>query len=103
MNPVSSSPLGRLPAVQPYSSRDNTEDNQAKLRETFNDFVGQTFYGQMLASMRKTVGEPAYFHGGRAEEVFQGQLDQLLAEKLSDSTADRFTGPMFEIFQLERR
>ena len=52
--------------------------------------------------MRKTVDKPAYFHGGHAEEVFQAQLDQTLAERLADSTAEQFTGPMFELFNLQR-
>jgi peptidoglycan hydrolase FlgJ len=77
--------------------------NTSEVREAFDDFVGQTFYGQMLSSMRKTVGKPAYFHGGQAEEVFQSQLDQTLAETLADATADQFTGPMFELFNLPRR
>ena len=71
-----------------------------ELREAFDQFVGETFYAQLLGSMRKTVGKPAYFHGGRAEEVFQGQLDQVLAEQMTKASADQFTGPMFELFKL---
>lgn len=74
-----------------------------ELREAFDQFVGETFYGQLLASMRKTVNKPAYFHGGRAEEVFQGQMDQILAEKMSETSASDFTGPMFELFNLNRK
>jgi hypothetical protein len=73
------------------------------LREAFDDFVGETFYSQMLGAMRKTQGKPAYFHGGRAEEIFQGQFDQILAERLSEASASQFTGPMFELFNLQRR
>jgi hypothetical protein len=76
--------------------------NEKELRKAFDDFVGQTFYGQMLSAMRETVGKPAYMYGGRAEEVFQKQLDQLMAEKLSDATASTFTGPMYELFSLPR-
>ena len=71
-------------------------------REAFSDFVGQTFFTQLLTEMRKTVDKPAYFHGGQAEEIFQGQMDQLLAERLSEATADSFAGPMFELFMLRR-
>ena|SRR6188768_799531 len=74
----------------------------AELKAAFGDFVGNTFYGQLIASMRKTVDKPAYFHGGRGEEVFQGQLDQMMAEKLSDATQEQFAGPMFELFMLKR-
>lgn len=73
------------------------------LRDAFNDFVGQTFFSQMLKSMRKTVGESAYFHGGRAEEVFTEQLDRVLAEKMSEASADSFTGPMYDLFTMQRR
>ena len=73
-----------------------------KGREVFDQFVGETFFGQMLASMRKSVGKPAYFHGGRAEEVFQGQLDQVLGEHLSKASEGSFSGPMYELFTLAR-
>ncbi len=78
------------------------ESEPSELRQAFDQFVGETFYGQMLKAMRSTVGKPAYFHGGRGEEVFQQQLDQLLTEKLTEETASQFTGPMFELFQLGR-
>ena len=72
------------------------------LRSAFDAFVGQTFYGQLLSAMRKTVGKPAYFHGGRGEEVFQAQLDQVLAEHMTEASANQFSGPMFDLFTLPR-
>ena len=74
-----------------------------KLRKAFDAFVGETLFAQALKSMRKTVDKPAYFHGGQAEEIFQQQLDQVLAEKLSHSSGDKVSGPMFELFTLQRR
>jgi len=76
---------------------------QEDLKATFQKFVGQTFYGEMLKAMRSTQGKPAYMHGGRGEEVFQSQLDQVLSEKLAEQTSERLTGPMFELFTLTRR
>ena len=84
-------------AEEPRAASPNPE-----LRESFTDFVGQTFYGQMVSAMRKSVHKPAYFHGGRAEEIFQGQLDQVLVEKMSDATSEQFGGRMFELFTLGR-
>lgn len=52
-------------------------------REVFTEFFGKTFYGQMLKSMRQTVGEPAYFHGGRGEDVFRSELDNTLADYMT--------------------
>lgn len=107
------SPISRLPFQPPAAALkgpDSALTYQAQLKaarpeelnEAFGDFVGNTFYGQLIASMRKTVDKPAYFHGGRGEEVFQGQLDQMLAERLSDATQEQFAGPMFELFMLGR-
>ena len=52
--------------------------------------------------MRKTVGKPAYFHGGMGEELFQGQLDQVLVEHLSEASGDTFSKPMFDLFMMPR-
>ena len=42
----------------------------------------------------RSLGKPAYFHGGRGEEVFQ-QLDQVLAEKLSTAQG-AFSDAMYD-------
>jgi hypothetical protein len=88
----------------PAKTPDLTGSGQkTELRTAFDSFVGQTFFGQLMRSMRKTVGKPAYFNGGRAEEIFQQQLDQMLADKVSESSANKFSGPMFELFNLQRK
>ncbi len=74
-----------------------------ELQEAFQDFVGQTLFGSMLASMRKTLEKPAYMHGGRAEEVFQQQMDQHLVENITSASASSIAGPMFDLFNLQRR
>lgn len=67
-----------------------------KVYDAFSSFVGETFYAQMMKSMRSTVGKPAYFHGGQAEEVFRGQLDQQLATEWAEQSGSRFADAMFE-------
>lgn len=88
------------PAVDKLSSEVKTprlaSNNTDELRKQFTQFVGEAFYGQMLKAMRATVGKPAYFHGGRAEEVFQGQLDQQMSEHLTEASASKFAEPLFE-------
>lgn len=79
-----------------------TVEKPSELREAFDNFVGQTFFQQMLSAMRKTIDKPAYFHGGRAEEVFQGQLDQVLSEHMTKASAADFTDPLFELYSLKR-
>jgi Rod binding domain-containing protein len=96
---ASSAPASRAPAAPaaPPGAQDS------RLRTAFDAFVGESLFGQMLKGMRKTLGKPAYFYGGRTEEVFQQQLDQVLAAKLSAASSAQLTGPMFELFTLQRR
>jgi hypothetical protein len=82
-------------ALNGAAGGDSLEQARA-LREQFGQFFGETFFGQMIASMRDTVGKSSYFHGGRAEEVFQAQLDQTLSEEMTAASADQLIGPMFE-------
>lgn len=98
--------IGSAPSPMVASSTLNTRgisNENPELKKAFTDFVGQTFYGQMLKSLRSTVEKPAYFHGGRAEEMFQEQMDQILSEKFSEATAEKFAGPMFDLFCLQSR
>ena len=67
LKPISISPdkarLPNLGAVHP-----SMRPGQDKTREAFQSFVGETLFGQMLKSMRKTVGKTPYFNGGRARK-----------------------------------
>ena len=76
---------------------------ELETKEAFTRFVGTTFYSQMLSAMRKTVDPPEYFHGGQAEETFQVMFDLELGKKLTEASADRFAGPMFELFLARSR
>jgi len=93
--------LARLgPTASKPPKADRADD--AELRQQFQSFVGQTLFGQLLQSMRKTLGKPAYLHGGRTEEIFQQQLDQVLAEKITEASSESLAEPMFELFTMER-
>ncbi len=70
-------------------------DDGKEVQETFRTFVGESFFGQMMKAMRSTQDKPAYFHGGHAEEVFRGQLDQTLAQEMTAASADKIADPMF--------
>ncbi|MBM4005343.1 MAG: hypothetical protein FJ295_18965 [Planctomycetes bacterium] len=92
-------PLPAMPVAPPSAAPTNDEP---QTRATFVEFAGNTFFGQLMSAMRKTVEKPAYFHGGHAESVFQSQLDQKLVESISEKTADSIAGPMYELFMLKR-
>lgn len=75
-----------------------TADQVAKARatkEAFSQFAGATFFGQLLKSMRQTVGKPAYFHGGQAEEIFRSQLDQVIADHMTEAGGKSLSEGMF--------
>ncbi len=98
LSPLATTPLAKAPialANKPQGGVGSVEHAQ-KLKETFSQFVGETFYGQMLKSMRATVGEPAYFHGGHAEEQFQARLDQQLSQDMAAAGAGGFADQMFD-------
>jgi peptidoglycan hydrolase FlgJ len=106
MSSVSHSAVGMLkpPQVMPVRGADNSSSLSSlqangkadDVRDKFTQFVGEAFFGQMMKAMRSTVGKPAYFYGGRAEEVFQGQLDQTMSQQLTKASASKFAEPMFE-------
>jgi Rod binding domain-containing protein len=97
MLPARRNPKGELARNEPSPGPSlKGRGNADALREQFTQFVGETFFGQMIKSLRAATEKPAYFHGGRAEEVFQSQLDQKLAEHLTEASAEKFADPMFE-------
>lgn len=93
INPAQLVPVRPLrPGV---ASAEEQLDSAKQLKDAYTDFVGKTFFGQMMKAMRSTVGKPAYFHGGQGEEVFRSQLDQQMADHMSAASADQITEPMF--------
>lgn len=72
--------------------------SKEKLKSTFQDFTAGTFYKEMLKSLRKMHNKPAYVYGGRAEEIFQGQMDQQVAENLAHSKGSQISEPLFQGF-----
>lgn len=90
----------QLVPIKPLKAGIKTAEEQLQsareLKKAYCDFVGKTFFGQMMKSMRSTVKEPAYFHGGQAEKAFQSQLDQQLTDTMSDASASQIANPMFE-------
>jgi peptidoglycan hydrolase FlgJ len=83
-------------------SKARSGKEEEPLREAFQNFVGQTFFSQMITSLRSTQEGSKYFNGGQAEKIFQGQLDQLLSEEITKASASQISDPMFRLFQLQR-
>lgn len=88
----------RLSKVESRSGKAGSPE----LHKAFTDFVGQTFFGELLKQMRATVDKPAFVHGGMGEDIFQSQLDQILVERITESSAATFSEPMYELLTARR-
>jgi hypothetical protein len=73
-----------------------------ELKKAFTDFAGQTFFGELVKQMRETLHKPAFFHGGMGEDIFQSQLDQIMVERMSQTSAKSFTDPMYDLLMARR-
>ena len=78
------------------------DGNDESLKEKFTEFVGESLFGQMMSALRSGQEQPAYLGGGHAEKIFQGQLDQIMVQEITEASAERVAEPMFELFQLSR-
>jgi Rod binding domain-containing protein len=81
----------------------NTPGGKGDLKSNFQDFVAGTFYKEMLKSLNKMHGKPAYLDGGQAEKIFRGQLDQQMAEDLAKTHGSQFSDSLFQDFLNHKR
>lgn len=85
------------------STKKPLSQEESQFRDLMHQFVGQVLFGQMLKSMRATQEKNPYFHGGRAEEIFQGQLDMVLTDEMTKATSQTLSEPMFRQMQLMKK
>lgn len=90
-------------AAAPRDNIGKTERDPDELKDVFTQFVGQTFFSQLIKSARSGMQESAYFHGGQGEKVFQAQLDQVFAEEMTEATGEQVADPMFELMMLPKQ
>ncbi len=69
----------------------NREAALAPLREAVNSATGAIFYGPLMRSTRSSSLKGEIGHGGRGEEIFQNQLDQILIERTGKSSGNQVT------------
>lgn len=72
-----------------FDSRPKTAREQ--LRTAADQLVGSVFYGTLLRRMRSSEIQGPYGHGGQVEKMFQGQLDQILAERAGAARSTNLT------------
>lgn len=91
-----------MPAVSSVSTASSAGSDLAsrepEVKKVFQEFAAGTFYREMLGSLRKGTGKPAYFHGGYAEDVFRSEMDRHIADDLAAKHGEAFAGPLYENF-----
>lgn len=71
------------------------------LQKTFQQAIAGLLFGELVKSLRSTVGEPAYLHGGQAERMFQSQMDQYLVEDLAEQSGAGLVGDLYRQFRVQ--
>jgi hypothetical protein len=54
----------------------------ADVKGKFNQVLNQTMVGTVLKEARASASKSTLFNGGRGEEIFGAQLDQVFADKI---------------------
>jgi hypothetical protein len=83
-------------APRPPATEAGVSKEDAVLRKRLGEFVGNIFYGTLIRQMNDSSLKGAYLHGGRGEEVFQGQLGMEFATRLGRAPNDPITNKLFE-------
>lgn len=73
--------MSAISTIQASAGRSSTDPRLNQLRQVAGQVVGSVFYGKLLQTMRDSTLKGEYGHGGRGEEIFQAQMDQILAEE----------------------
>lgn len=67
-------------------ARSEGGSREAQLREASEKLVSTTMIMPMFAQLRNDPLAADLMHGGRAEEIFQQQLDQVLSDRIAGAT-----------------
>jgi Rod binding domain-containing protein len=98
LNPIGPSHnlRGMFEAAQGRSAGPLTSSKELTEREAFQAAVAGTFFKMMLKSLHKMHGKPAYFYGGQAEEMFQSQMNEQLAQDFARTHGAPLTDALYE-------
>jgi hypothetical protein len=71
-------------------------DRSAEVRKLVGQTVGNVFYGTLLRQMHASTIKGPYLHGGRGEEVFQGQLAVELGRRMGQAPGEPITEKLMQ-------
>ena len=67
-------------------ARSEGQTEEAQLREAAEKLVATTLIMPMFEQLRNDPLAAKLFHGGRGEEIFQQQMDQVLSDRIAGAT-----------------
>lgn len=67
-------------------ARSEGQSEDAQLREAAEKLVATTLIMPMFEQLRNDPLAANLFHGGRGEEIFQQQMDQVLSDRIAGAT-----------------
>lgn len=65
-------------------------------RQAVGEFVGNAFYGTLLKQIQEARIKGPFGHGGRGEEVFNGQLTLELAKRMGQAQNNPLTDRIYK-------
>lgn len=77
----------------------DASDPDAELRELTEMVVSTAFIAPMFEQLRSDPLAANLFHGGRAESIFQQQLDQVLSDRIATTTKFGLADALFKQFK----
>lgn len=89
--------MNSISPIAANSSASEPSPQQTKFQEA----VGGILFGEMLKSLRKGVGKPAYIHGGQGEDMFQAQMDQIVAENMAKSHGGALVRDLYQRYLVD--
>lgn len=93
-----------ITGVHPATEAQNTVQRDLdRLREVSGRVMGSVFFGTLLKTMRNSTLQGAYGHGGRGEEVFAAQLDEIIAERMGTTSSLGLTTALYDRFQSQQQ
>lgn len=82
--------LARLKGLNANQATQSRED---KAHEAARQFVSTALVMPLLKQMRSSVFKSDYFHGGKGEDAFGPQLDQVLADRITQRMSTPSNNP----------
>jgi len=99
VNPALARVGGPAATAHALEQRAAARSGGREAREHVGEFVANIFYATLMRQMEQSSLKSEYYHGGRGENVFRGQLHLELAKRIGRSVNDPVGNRLYESIQ----